>query len=85
LEEVSGEGVRGRKGGKGRGKGEMPALSAFHRNSVVDLHRVSVPHYDDVRRHSLDSVFHNLGAVKPISLPLATTPLMEQSKFTYTP
>ena len=83
----TGESVWG--GMEGRKKKEMPALSDCHRNSVVDLHRVSVPHYENVQRHSLDNVYHNVEVIKPIS-PLLRThpcnhPLMEQSKFTYTP
>ena len=58
--------------GRRRGKKEMPALSDFHRNSVANLHRESVPHYENVGRQSLDNVYHNLEVVKPISPPLRT-------------
>jgi hypothetical protein len=45
-------GGEGKKSGRRKRKKVMPALSAFHRNSVVDLHRASVPHYENVRRQS---------------------------------
>ena len=68
-EKCLGRGERGR-----RRKRRRLHCQDFRRNSVVELHRVSVPHYENVRRHSLDNVYTNLEAVKPNSPPLPTHP-----------